>query len=125
MLRRLVLAVVAALGLLLVTAGGLYLYWQVDYAISARRPVTAAQMTEILAILQDAPKPVLVHCQSGSDRAGLVTALYLLSRGEDPATAEQALSLWRYGHFPYLGNKTQAMDDSFHTFVSAMEPRAR
>jgi protein tyrosine/serine phosphatase len=185
LLRRLVLAGVTSLGLLLVTAGGLYIYWQaggnfhevepgryyrsaqlaptdldrairrygirsilnlrgkkagsawydgevatsradgvvhLDYAILAEHPVTVTQMTEILAILRDAPQPVLVHCQAGSDRTGLVTALYLLARGKDLATAEQALSLWRYGHFPYLGNKTQAMDDSFHTFVSAMEP---
>jgi protein tyrosine/serine phosphatase len=94
-----------------------------DYAISAENPVTVTQMKEILAMLHDAPKPVLVHCQAGSDRTGLVTALYRLSRGADPATAEQALSLWRYGHFPYLGSKTRAMDDSFQVFLSAMQPK--
>jgi protein tyrosine/serine phosphatase len=184
-LRRLVLAVVASVGLLALAGGGFCVYWQMggnfheveagryyrsaqlapadldrairrygirsvlnlrgkkagrpwydkevaasrangavhlDYAIVAEDPVTITQMTEILAILRDAPKPVLVHCQAGSDRTGLVTALYLLSRGKDAATAAQALSSWHYGHFPYLGNKTKAMDDSFHAFVSAMEP---
>ncbi len=94
-----------------------------DYAISAKRPVSVTQMKEILAILHDAPKPVLVHCQGGSDRTGLVTALYRLSRGAEPATASQALSFWHYGHFPYLGSKTRAMDDSFQNYLSAMQAK--
>ncbi len=94
-----------------------------DYAISAENPVSVTQMKEILAILKDAPKPVLVHCQAGSDRTGLVTALYRLSRGASPAAAEQALSFWRYGHFPYLGSKTRAMDDSFQVFLATTQPK--
>ena len=29
-----------------------------------------------MKILRDAPKPILVHCQHGSDRTGAVIALY-------------------------------------------------
>jgi protein tyrosine/serine phosphatase len=93
-----------------------------DYRISARRPVTVVQMREIVAILREAPKPILVHCQQGADRTGLVSALYLLSRGADAAVAEQELSLLRYGHFPYLGSKTRAMDESLQTYVAASRP---
>ena len=38
-----------------------------DYGISASRFVTPAQSEEILRIIRDAPKPILVHCQAGSD----------------------------------------------------------
>ena len=34
-------------------------------------------MEAILATLDHAPKPVLIHCKNGADRTGLVGALYL------------------------------------------------
>lgn len=90
-----------------------------DYGISARRPVTPARLWEILRIIRNAPKPILVHCQAGADRTGLVAAVYLFSHGARAEEAERALSL-RYGHFPYLGSKTRAMDDSFAVYVHAV-----
>lgn len=95
-----------------------------DYGISARRPVTPAQIEEILHIIRDAPKPVLVHCQAGADRTGLVAAAYLFSHGLPAEEADAALSL-RYGHFPYLGSKTRAMDESFEAYVIASSTQAR
>lgn len=89
-----------------------------DYGISARRPVTPAQLEEILRIIRDAPKPMLIHCMGGADRTGLVSAIYLFSHGARPDEAKRELSL-RFGHFPYLGSKTRAMDDSFNAYVVA------
>jgi protein tyrosine/serine phosphatase len=44
------------------------------------------------------PTPVLLHCKSGADRAGLATALFLiLVEGASAAEARRALS-FRYGH---------------------------
>jgi protein tyrosine/serine phosphatase len=84
-----------------------------DVALSARRRVGRAEIMRILAILRAAPKPVLIHCKAGADRSGLVAAAYLLLvDGEDALLAGRQLSL-RYGHFPYLGNRTRAMDESF------------
>ena len=88
-----------------------------DYPISAKRFVTSRQIGEILDIVRQAPKPLLIHCKSGADRAGLVAALYRYV--ETGASAEQAdgeLSLV-YGHFPYLTSRSGAMDDSFWAFV--------
>ncbi len=87
-----------------------------DYGISASRRVTPGQLEEILQIIRDAPKPILVHCQEGADRAGLVSAAYLFSRGAGADEARRELSL-RYGHFPYLGSATIAMDESFAAYV--------
>jgi protein tyrosine/serine phosphatase len=92
-----------------------------DYRISARRPVSPAQVDEILAIVRVAPKPLLIHCQAGADRTGLVAAAYRFSHGQTVEQADRALSL-RFGHFPWLGSKTRAMDDSFAAFVAAREP---
>lgn len=89
-----------------------------DYGISAERAVTPGQIADILRILRTAPKPILVHCQGGADRSGLVSALYEAEiEGMSPAQAAGQLSL-RYGHFPYLGSKTVAMDRSFWAYVA-------
>jgi protein tyrosine phosphatase (PTP) superfamily phosphohydrolase (DUF442 family) len=93
-----------------------------DYGLSAYRVVTAKQIGQILDIIRNAPKPLLVHCKSGADRAGLISALYRWADGD--ATAAQAdgeLSLV-YGHFPYFWSRSKAMDDSFWAFVGAQGP---
>lgn len=93
-----------------------------DYPISAKRFVTAKQVAQILDIVRRAPKPLLVHCMSGADRAGLVSALYEYAiAGESAAEADDQLSL-AYGHFPYLTSRSGAMDDSFWAFVRAHQP---
>lgn len=73
-----------------------------DYGVSARRRVTPAQLDEILHIIRDAPKPILVHCQAGADRTGVVSAVYLFSHGKPPDEADGALSL-RYATSPGWG----------------------
>ena len=94
-----------------------------DYPISAHRLVTPQQIADILEIIRQAPKPLLVHCKSGSDRAGLVAALYRFAlAGAKPEDADQELSLV-YGHFPYLTSRSGAMDDSFWAYVRET-PRA-
>ena len=88
-----------------------------DISLSAKRFVGDEQTAEILKVLRDAPKPLLIHCRSGADRTGLVAALYRYAvEHADAAEADKQLSL-AYGHFPYLTSKTGAMDDSFWAFV--------
>ena len=87
-----------------------------DYALSAEHDVTPAQMDELLRIVAAAPKPLLIHCNAGADRTGLVSAIYQVSRGVPAAQAATQLSL-HYGHFPYLWSKTGAMDRSLAVFL--------
>ena len=89
-----------------------------DYALSAQRELTQAQMQAVLKLIADAPKPVLIHCNAGSDRTGLASALYELSRGVPPAEAGAQLSL-RYGHFPWFGSRSVAMDRSLAAWVAS------
>ena len=75
-----------------------------DFRMSASRILPQERAAELLALLRDAPKPILIHCKSGSDRTGLVTALYVSAiAGGTEEEAERALSL-RYGHIgiPYI-----------------------
>lgn len=71
---------------------------QVDYRMSSSRELTRQKAAELLEILKTAEKPILIHCQSGADRSGLVAALYvarIAQQGEE--AAEEQISI-RYGH---------------------------
>jgi protein tyrosine/serine phosphatase len=93
-----------------------------DFALSAAREVTDKEIEQILAIIRDAPKPVLIHCQAGADRTGLVSALYCLAiESQTPVEADKQLTVW-YGHVPLL--QTMAMDRSFWRYVSNRTARA-
>lgn len=90
-----------------------------DYGIWASGIASFEQIGDILAIVRAAPKPLLIHCQSGADRSGLVAALYVAEVERRPVDeAARQLSLI-YGHFPYLTSKTGAMDQSFWDYVGA------
>ena len=91
-----------------------------DVSISDRHEVTDGEMAKILAVLRDAPRPVLIHCKAGADRTGLAAALYLYAIEGEPATvADDELTL-RYGHLPpSLGFASRAMDRSYWRYVGA------
>jgi protein tyrosine/serine phosphatase len=87
-----------------------------NYGISANEVVNGKQISEILNIVRNAPKPMLIHCKNGADRSGLVAALYLANiKGVTVEKASGQLSLY-YGHFPWLTSRTGAMDDSFRSY---------
>ncbi|MSO71529.1 MAG: protein tyrosine phosphatase [Alphaproteobacteria bacterium] len=89
----------------------------IDFAMSARRVLAASDKDALLAILRDAPKPILIHCEAGADRSGLAAALYLAAiRGSGEETAKRQLS-FRYGHIglPYV-SQAYPMDQSWRNF---------
>lgn len=95
----------------------------IDYRLSATKPLTPDQIHEVLQLIEKTPKPLLIHCQGGADRTGLVSALYLASRGASAERVADALSV-RYGHFRFaIWDGTRAMDDSLNLFLSEASAR--
>ncbi len=93
-----------------------------DYSLLASQEVTNEQAAELIALMRRLPKPLLIHCKHGSDRSGLIAALYLAAiAGEDEETAERQLSIY-YGHFsvPYL-SAAYAMDESWERLETALQ----
>lgn len=86
-----------------------------NFGIPDRRVISKEKMNRIVEIIRDAPKPILIHCKMGADRTSLVSALYLHAIKNDK-DAKREISII-YGHFPWLGSKTGAMDKSFEEFV--------
>lgn len=89
-----------------------------DRSLGSGTPLTLEQMDDLVTLLRQAPKPVLIHCLGGADRSGLVSALYRFAiEGEKPGQADKELSIW-YGHVPLIRPKVTAMDDSFWRYVT-------
>ncbi|MFS8056556.1 tyrosine-protein phosphatase [Rhizobium sp. BR 317] len=76
----------------------------IDFKMSASKILTPDRADQLVSILRSAPKPILIHCQSGADRTGLVAVIYSREiAGIDQKTAARQLSIV-YGHIgiPYL-----------------------
>lgn len=90
----------------------------IDFKMSARRGITKEEAWRLIKVMEQAPKPLLIHCESGADRTGLASALYLAAiKHADEATAERQLSI-RYGHIASPSAKGWGMTVAFED----MEP---
>lgn len=86
----------------------------IDFRMSASHLLTKKRAERLIGIIEHAKKPILVHCQGGADRSGLVSSLYMAAvRKAGEAASESELSI-RFGHIgiPYL-SRTYAMDRSW------------
>jgi len=91
----------------------------ITLGISANHQPNLAKMEEMVTAMRMAPKPLLIHCKSGSDRTGLALALYSYAiQGKSAEESAKQLSL-RFGHFPWLTSRTGAMDAAFAAYVAA------
>lgn len=68
-----------------------------NIASNASRPSTKHEICQILSLYDHAPKPILIHCYSGSDRTGEAAALWCLDQQNNRKAACKQLS-WRFGH---------------------------
>jgi protein tyrosine/serine phosphatase len=80
----------------------------IDLKIYARSLVPRERFAQLFEIFDRIEKPFLLHCKSGADRAGLVSALWLLDQeGAPVARAKRMLSL-KYAHLKHT--KTGVLD---------------
>lgn len=86
----------------------------IDFGMSASKMISPQKAAEIVALMAAAPKPILIHCQSGADRSGLVAALYVKKvAGLDDYRAQGQLSFF-YGHIGIpIVSSAYAMDRSW------------
>jgi len=82
-----------------------------DIALSSTREPTENDVKQLTEIFKKAPRPILIHCQFGADRSGLVAAMWkVIVNHESKPEAEKQLSIF-YGHVPLGGKYT--MDKFF------------
>lgn len=69
-----------------------------DIKLAARRLPGREELIELDRLFATLPRPFLLHCKSGADRAGLASAVFLLTRGGTVAEAQAQLH-WRHLHW--------------------------
>jgi protein tyrosine/serine phosphatase len=85
----------------------------IDFKMSAGRELTQSQAEELVALMRDVPKPLLIHCQAGADRTGLASALYLAAVAKvGESESERQMSIL-YGHISLPISHAYAMDRTF------------
>ena len=81
----------------------------------------AKQVLAIIELLDSLPKPLLIHCKSGADRAGLMSVLYAhFVLGQPIRQAKEQLS-WKYLHAKI--GKTGVLDYMFDRYLTDAEPQ--
>ncbi|WP_267555511.1 dual specificity protein phosphatase family protein [Rhizobium rhizogenes] len=95
----------------------------IDFSMSATKAVSPEKAQRLVELMASAPKPILIHCLSGSDRSGLASALYVRKvAGLDDARAEGQLSFY-YGHVGIpMVSAAYAMDRSWQN-IEAQDKR--
>tara|TARA_B100001778_G_scaffold164874_1_gene135507 strand:+ start:402 stop:1136 length:735 start_codon:yes stop_codon:yes gene_type:complete len=77
------------------------------------------KLLEIISIMEEIPKPFVLHCKSGADRAGLVSAIYLIVQKKiSVAEAKKQLS-FKYLHLDFT--KTGILDYIFNVFEERLK----
>jgi len=89
----------------------------IDYEISNRVFLDFNKTSQIVSILKNAKKPLLVHCAGGADRTSLASALYQYAIKHKSSTIAKEQFSILYGHSPYFRKHVIAMDNSFDNFV--------
>lgn len=80
----------------------------IDVKIYARALVPRARYMEVFDAFDRIEKPFVLHCKSGADRAGLVSALWLLD--QEGASIEQARAMLSLKYMHLKRTRTGLMD---------------
>jgi hypothetical protein len=73
------------------------------------------RLKALFDIFEEDAYPILIHCQAGADRSGLVSALYLIQYQHVPLKrAVHSQLSWQYGHLPF--GPAQAMERFFNLY---------
>ncbi len=89
----------------------------VNYRVRSRAAPTPDEILGARDLFANVEYPVLLHCKSGADRAGLMSVLFRhFHEGEPIETARRELSM-RYGHFKQAD--TGVLDYFFERYLDA------
>lgn len=92
----------------------------VDMAFESRGAPHRDRILRFYDLYRIVEKPMLMHCKSGADRAGLASGLVVMFEGGTAAQALRQLH-WRFGHFNR--SRTGILDAFFLRFQAQAEGR--
>lgn len=89
----------------------------VDYQVRSRAAPTREEVLGARDLFQTLESPVLFHCKSGADRAGLMSTLYLIAVENVPVDIARRQLALRFGHIRQ--SDTGVLDHFFERYLAA------
>lgn len=88
----------------------------IDFPVKSRAAPDPPRIREAADLFRRIEYPVLLHCKSGADRAGLMSTLYLILKEGRPVSEALSQLHWRYGHF--RSADTGILDRFFESYLA-------
>lgn len=85
-------------------------------SLNARRAPPRDRLLDLIALFRRIERPVLIHCKSGADRAGLASAVWLLVIEGRPVQEAQAMLSLRFVHLRHT--RTGVLDAVLRAFAA-------
>ncbi len=95
----------------------------VTFALFSREAPQREVLLAAPAFFRSLRYPALFHCKSGADRAGFLSALYLIVMEGVPVRRAKAQLSWRFLHFP--ASKTGILDAVFSAYLQEQPEEAK
>ena len=91
----------------------------ISLPLSSSTAPPTQKLLDLVDILETIPKPLVLHCKSGADRAGLVSALYLIIQKKRPVSEAKKQLSFKYLHLDFT--KTGILDYILNVFNERLE----
>ena len=86
----------------------------IDFKMHSRAAPLKEQIIASKELFEKIKYPALLHCKSGADRTGIMSALYLIFKGEEVSYAKSQLSI-KYLHIKLA--KSGILDEFFEKYI--------
>ena len=87
--------------------------------ISSSSAPSSEKLINIINVMHELPKPFVLHCKSGADRAGLASAIYLIVEKKLPVLEAKKQLSFKYLHLDFT--KTGILDYIFDVFLERLK----
>jgi protein tyrosine/serine phosphatase len=93
---------------------------QVRFVVTALEAPSREQVLGAKQLFEELEYPAMMHCKSGSDRAGLMSVLYMHFRQKRPIREAMRQLDSKFGHL--RGPNTGVLDYCFEKYLNEVEP---
>ena len=94
---------------------------QVRFVVTALEAPSREQVLGAKQLFEALEYPAMMHCKSGSDRAGMMSVLYMHFRRKQPISeAIRQLDFFKFGHMRFFPEGV--LDQCFEKYLKEFEP---
>lgn len=93
----------------------------IDIRLSAVNVPSALWIRRLVAALETARRPILIHCRDGADRSGVAGVLAAMAIGGEPYDSAKGQLSAKYLHVDSVGNKIVTLLTAYEAYCSRRE----